>query len=820
MKFRNFIIVLLAILMVFAFASCNNEPEKKSGPTKLYKLTATTGRNTDWNGADKFSLVWVEEVDSGDKLTLKYRSTAELSTFSIRNGSCAWVYEKGVSNFTSYEVLEDGWISVSYEFSDTFLNGDKAEPDYGKNTTGFRIDLRGNILEGDVIEYKDVAFNGTPLAVAETNVAYHQSKDEIHPDVYGAVNPTFAVIDDHEWTQPSTHVVFFASTQPGDDNLPFAFERVEKNTAFKTDLSKANYSFALFEDAAFTKAFAADTPITADMTIFVKYTGDAKTVTFKDGDVVLELEPTSAAYGSLITAPIAPDKENKLFRGWFVSTEENAAQFDFDTTKITDNLVLYARYEDPITVTFVADGGVPAPEAQKILSGTKATKPATDPEKDNYEFLGWFVSTEGDAAAFNFTTAITTDTSVYAKYREAQKFTVTFNLNYAECPEAATEKIYDGKKVARPDDPEREGFIFDTWTVAAAAESDAYDFDAVVTADLPLYAQWITPIDVTLNFNDGVSANKVVKVAPGTALDEPANPVRANYRFDGWFTAAEGGTKVDFTATVSEAKTIYAHWTAVYYQLTVTTGMDGIEKSKNEKFQLNIDLRDVLGEEAGIQSGDVLTLKIRSSRDFYDYDIRTNKKTIPSNSIDIRWVYEGGGDTSHFTVSEPVSGWRTVTFTFGTKVERDREGSTKRDKAAGYTGPAYTTEQYYNIGLNLRGYLLDDDVLEIKDVTLTRSEDKYDIPLKSSYNAASFTSYAEVEVHEWTIPTTHAVVYADADVVYNGTYHVEAVADGGYATGMNGTGYTYYSDVGKTVELDIATTPITEDTIIYFTLAE
>ncbi|NLM00683.1 MAG: InlB B-repeat-containing protein [Treponema sp.] len=40
-------------------------------------------------------------------------------------------------------------------------------------------------------------------------------------------------------------------------------------------------------------------------------------------------------------------------------------------------------------VTFETDGGTPVPDVQKVKSGDKAKKPATDPLKEGYVFLYW-----------------------------------------------------------------------------------------------------------------------------------------------------------------------------------------------------------------------------------------------------------------------------------------------------------------------------------------------------------------------------------------------------------------------------------------------
>ena len=55
-------------------------------------------------------------------------------------------------------------------------------------------------------------------------------------------------------------------------------------------------------------------------------------------------------------------------------------------------------------------------------------------------------------------------------------------------------------------------------------------------------------------------------VFPGDAYGALPTPTRVNYRFDGWFTEKDGGTKVDETTVVTELEdhTLYAHWTPIH----------------------------------------------------------------------------------------------------------------------------------------------------------------------------------------------------------------------------------------------------------------
>lgn len=66
-------------------------------------------------------------------------------------------------------------------------------------------------------------------------------------------------------------------------------------------------------------------------------------------------------------------------------------------------------------------------------------------------------------------------------------------------------------------------------------------------------------------------------VAQGDSYGVLPAPTRKGYAFDGWYTAATGGTVVSATTIMgSNNATVYAHWTA--YVLTINYMNDGAQK--------------------------------------------------------------------------------------------------------------------------------------------------------------------------------------------------------------------------------------------------
>ena len=78
----------------------------------------------------------------------------------------------------------------------------------------------------------------------------------------------------------------------------------------------------------------------------------------------------------------------------------------------------------------------------------------------------------------------------------------------------------------------------------------------------------ISAVKVTLDPNGGtLNAGEESKlVQPDSPYGSLPTPTRADYRFDGWFTEKDGGTKVEETTIMSSraAHTLYAHWTFLH----------------------------------------------------------------------------------------------------------------------------------------------------------------------------------------------------------------------------------------------------------------
>lgn len=69
-------------------------------------------------------------------------------------------------------------------------------------------------------------------------------------------------------------------------------------------------------------------------------------------------------------------------------------------------------------------------------------------------------------------------------------------------------------------------------------------------------------VTVTYNANGGTCSQATTKLYQGNTFGTLPTPTRDYYTFNGWYTAASGGSKVTSTTKVTGAQTLYAQWTA------------------------------------------------------------------------------------------------------------------------------------------------------------------------------------------------------------------------------------------------------------------
>ena len=175
-----------------------------------------------------------------------------------------------------------------------------------------------------------------------------------------------------------------------------------------------------------------------------------------------------------------PTKENYTFAGWYNGNEK----FDFDAVP-TDDVTLTAKWDiNQYTVQFVSEHGSfkdQTIEHGKLIETDKLTIPTVE----GYTFIGWYAD-EAHKTKFDFSTPITGDTTVYAKWT-AKDYEVSFITEHGDAP-ASQNVPYNGTA----DDPGKlsaEGYTFIGWYTDHTCTTE-FKFSTPITGDTKVYAKW------------------------------------------------------------------------------------------------------------------------------------------------------------------------------------------------------------------------------------------------------------------------------------------------------------------------------------------
>ena len=280
--------------------------------------------------------------------------------------------------------------------------------------------------------------------------------------------------------------------------------------------------------------------------------------------------------GGKFTEPAAPSKENHTFAGWYNGDEE--FKFDADTTNAPNVLNLVAKWDiNQYTVQFVSDHGSFAD--QPIEHGkTIKTDELTIPKVEGYTFDDWYTD-ETYKTKFDFSTPITGDTKVYAKWeKNAPVLPDTYALNVSgafvyvdgvdvTAPAGDTslplEKDASVRLVADPDRMPS-GMVFDRWTILNGAlnADDAEKFETGRTLEEFAFTMPAEPlsIEATPRMQEEEGSDTVSVIA-GVTLGTAATALVAWQAYDlGMSLYQEHWLPADFVMPKTRAELALLLW--------------------------------------------------------------------------------------------------------------------------------------------------------------------------------------------------------------------------------------------------------------------
>lgn len=381
-------------------------------------------------------------------------------------------------------------------------------------------------------------------------------------------------------------------------------ENVVFSDLFTLSLQKGGYTGRLYRDADFLKPLTKDSKVKNGDTVYVKWTINKYTVTFMDGEKVLATF-TNVPHGDTVTAPEVPKKDGKTFLKWdkgfsnvtsdltinavydvdtFTVTFKDGekvletqtveyeaaatapdtarlsppegmhfAKWDKDFSKVTESIEVSAVYElNEYTVTF--KNGETTITTKKVKHGSAATPPNVY-DTATEKFVGWDKSFDN----------VTSDLIVNAKW-ETKKFTLTF-INFDGTTVYTAEVEYGASIDSH----------FET-ADSAATYDDILDYDGWYKADGTRIDELDLPTMPAENFTLTLKLSLMDSAIGDFKVNTPAD-----------FTFTESNT-AEFSVMPNEGTTLHA---GVTYKYIWTINKDNVFYKTEETTESSLTLQNL-----------------------------------------------------------------------------------------------------------------------------------------------------------------------------------------------------------------------------------
>lgn len=386
-------------------------------------------------------------------------------------------------------------------------------------------------------------------------------------------------------------------------------ENVVFSDLFTLSLQKEGYTGRLYRDADFLKPLTKDSKVKNGDTVYVKWTINKYTVTFMDGEKVLATF-TNVTHGDTVTAPEVPEKDGKTFSKWdkdfskvtsdltinavydvdtFTVTFKDGekvletqtveyeaaatapdtarlsppegmhfAKWDKDFSKVTEDIEVSAVYElNEYTVTF--KNGETTLKTEMVKHGFAATAPNVY-DTATKKFVGWDKSFDN----------VTSDIIVNAKF-ETKKFTLTF-INF-DGTSVYTEEVEYGASIDSH---------FETADSAVAYDDTILDYDGWYKADGTRIDELDLPTMPAENFTLTLKLRLMDSAIGDFKVNTPAD-----------FTFTESNT-AEFGVMPNEGTTLHA---GVTYKYIWTINKDNVFYKTEETIVPSLTLQNLAAGE-------------------------------------------------------------------------------------------------------------------------------------------------------------------------------------------------------------------------------
>lgn len=304
-----------------------------------------------------------------------------------------------------------------------------------------------------------------------------------------------------------------------------------------------------------------------DHTLYAHWKGVEMKVYFEANGGTGFLPSIIVMYGS--TYGVLPEvkRDDKDFGGWYTALEGGTEITKDSIVTRTDNHNLFAHWVPKhVKVSFNANGGSSIhPSITVECESPYGELPV--PERYGYDFTGWFTSGIGgfEIKSTSIVEDVTSHT-LYAHWKPKTGIRVSFDAGAGSVTADDLYVTYNDAYAKGSSLPiaTRDSYDFAGWYTQENG-GKRIDPDSIVTIedDHVLYARWRgKPFTVTFETGETAGKRDTKTVYFDDYYGGMPTPVKYGSKFEGWFTEAIDGEKIEPTTkvTLTEDQNLYAHW--------------------------------------------------------------------------------------------------------------------------------------------------------------------------------------------------------------------------------------------------------------------
>ncbi len=538
------------------------------------------------------------------KLTGKYVQTSSYTiTFDSDGGNKIDSQKIGVGEKvkepkapTKKGYIFDGWYynNAKYDFEATVKRSMKLVAHWKEDPNVKRFKVTFNTDSGTPVPPTQTVMDGDKATkpANPTKKGFVFVDWELNGTVY---NFNLAVKADIELKAKWREAEVYKVTFDADNGTPVTTQEVQEGGKATAPAAPKKDKSIFIEWRLDNKKYDFNKVVTKDITLKAYYEKEVYyTLTYNaNGGTVT---PTSKElkkldkYGNLPT----PTYTGYTFVGWYTAANGGTA-VNAETT-INGNTTIYAHWtKNPVAVQSISLNKT----TMTLRVGSSDTLRVTfNPTDASNKTITW--SSSSNAATVDANGKVTAKSvgtaTITATSNNGKKATCTVTVEAVPVDSVSlnkttlTLKFGETSTLTATVKPDNAGDKNVTWTSSDNTVATV-DSNGKVTAQRKLGTATITATS-----NNGKKATCTVTVTTTYRLTYNANggsvnpgykdlnngaqygtlptPTRSGYKFDGWYTAASGGTKVSSSTTISGDTTIYAHWEEIVNYYVIASKVD------------------------------------------------------------------------------------------------------------------------------------------------------------------------------------------------------------------------------------------------------